>query len=106
MSDNEHTKGLDKLFDCAAIAAFCRKNGIRKLSVFGSVAKGIDRPDSDVDVLIELDSDVKKGLFAIAKLEMELSTLIGRKVDLVTIGGLKEMIRDTILSEAEVLYAA
>ncbi|MHB9036104.1 MAG: nucleotidyltransferase family protein [Armatimonadota bacterium] len=106
MTDSKNSKRLNELFDFDAIASFCHKNGIRKLSVFGSVAKGLARPDSDVDVLIEFDPDVKIGLFALTKLEMELSDVLGRKVDLVTIGGLKTMIRDSIVSEAEVLYAA
>jgi hypothetical protein len=94
------------MFDSAKIAVFCQKHGIKKLSIFGSVAKGTFRPDSDVDVLIEFDPSIRIGLFGMTKLEMELTDIMGRKVDLVTTGGLKQLIKDTVLSEAEVLYAA
>lgn len=106
MSDSGSAGQLGNLFDQNAIASFCREHGIKKLSVFGSVARGTFRPDSDVDILIEFEPEVKIGLLGMAKLEIELSNIIGRKVDLVTEGGLKQLIKDSVISEAEVLYAA
>lgn len=59
-----------------------RAAGIRHLSLFGSVARGDDGADSDVDLAAELDPEARIGLFALAALERRLSDLIGRSVDL------------------------
>lgn len=49
-----------------AIADFCRRNGIRRLSLFGSVLRDDFRPDSDVDMLVEFEPDKRIGLFKLA----------------------------------------
>ena len=59
-----------------------RESGIRKLSLFGSVARGDAAPDSDVDLLAELDPQARIGLFRLVGLEQRLSDLLGRPVDL------------------------
>jgi uncharacterized protein len=59
-----------------------RKAGIRRLSLFGSVARGDAEADSDVDLAAELDPDARIGLFALGALERRLADLVGRKVDL------------------------
>lgn len=59
-----------------------RAAGIRRLSLFGSVARGDDQADSDVDLAAELDPAARIGLFALAGLERRLGALLGRKVDL------------------------
>ena len=87
------------------IAEFCRRNHIRKLSLFGSVLHGDSRPDSDVDLLVEFDHGHKPGFFKLAHMERELSGLIGKKVDLRTPQELSKYFRDEVLSEAEVQYA-
>jgi uncharacterized protein len=87
------------------IAAFCRRNGIRKLSLFGSVLRVDFRPDSDVDVLVEFEPGARTGLKFFA-MEHELSTILGRKVDLNTAGFLSPYFRDHVLGEAEVQYDA
>ena len=89
-----------------AIPEFCKKNHIQKLSVFGSMARGDFREDSDVDVLVTFLPDTKVGLIALSRMAIELSEIFGRKVDLVTERSLKHMIKDAVISEAEVLYAA
>jgi len=65
------------------IAAFCRRNHIRSLSFFGSVLRDDFRPDSDVDVLVEFEPGQEPGLMEIVAMEMELSEILGHKVDLV-----------------------
>ena len=65
------------------IAEFCRRNHIRSLSLFGSVLRDDFRPDSDVDVLVEFEPGHVPG-FAFFEMEIELSGILGRKVDLVT----------------------
>jgi predicted nucleotidyltransferase len=59
-----------------------RQAGIRRLSLFGSVARGDAEADSDVDLAAELDPDAGIGLFALGALERRLAELVGRKVDL------------------------
>ncbi len=87
-----------------AIAAFCEQNDIRRLSLFGSVLRDDFRPDSDIDVLVEFEPGAVVGLFDIARMERELSHLLGRKVDLRTPGDLSDYFRDLILWLAEVQY--
>jgi uncharacterized protein len=87
------------------IAAFCRRNHIRRLALFGSVLRDDFRPDSDVDVLVEFEPGTHLGL-RFFDLERELSAILGRKVDLNTHGSLSKYFRDEVLSEAEVQYDA
>jgi uncharacterized protein len=86
-----------------AIAAFCRRHRIRRLSLFGSVLRDDFRPESDVDVLVEFEPGTKVGLRFFA-IERELSEVLGRKVDLNTPGFLGKYYRDEVLQEAEVQY--
>jgi uncharacterized protein len=73
--------------DNVALQASCRRHGIRRLSLFGSTLKGTERPDSDVDLLVEFKPSATPSLFTMAEIELELSPLLGgRKVDLRTAG--------------------
>lgn len=88
------------------LAAFCRANGIRRLSVFGSALRDDFGPDSDVDLLVEFDPAHIPGLIRLAGMELELSELFdGRKVDLRTAEDLSRYFRRQVISEAEVQYA-
>ena len=87
------------------IAAFCRQNRIRRLALFGSILRDDFQPQSDVDVLVEFEPDARVGL-RFFELQDELSSLLGRKVDLNTVGFLGKHIRDNVLAEAEVQYDA
>jgi len=86
------------------IAEFCRKNHINKLAFFGSILRDDFRPDSDVDVLVTFDRSVPITLFDIAGMEIELTEMIGRKVDLRTPGDLSKYFRDQVVAKAEVQY--
>lgn len=91
----------------AALAALCRRYRIRRLSLFGSTLKGTDRPDSDVDLLVEFEPGAKPGLLTMARIEIELSPLLaGRKVDLRTAQDLSRYFRDDVVRTAEVQYEA
>ena len=90
--------------DQARIAEFCRKRHICRLALFGSVLREDFGPDSDVDVLVEFEPGHVPGLEFFA-MELELSELLGRKVDLNTPGFLSPRFRDQVLAEAEVQYA-
>ncbi|WP_131764806.1 nucleotidyltransferase family protein [Candidatus Protofrankia californiensis] len=87
------------------IAELCRRYGIAELAVFGSVARGEDKARSDVDLLYVLLPNVTLG-WEIVELRDELEKIIGRPVDLVPKSGLKWVIRDRVLAEARILYAA
>jgi uncharacterized protein len=88
------------------IAELCRHYGIAELSVFGSVARGENRPDSDVDLLYVSASDSKSSLWELWDLRDELAQLLGRKVDLVPKNSLRWVIRDQVLADARPVYAA
>jgi predicted nucleotidyltransferase len=88
------------------IAEFCRRNQIKTLSLFGSVLREAFGPDSDVDVLVEFEPEAQVGFMALGRMRRELAVLLGWPVDLVPRDGLKPLIREAILSSAEVLYAA
>ena len=89
-----------------AIAAFCREHGIQRLAVFGSALRSDFHPDSDIDLLVEFEPERVPGLLGIARMERELSTLLGgRKVDLRTPQDLSPYFRQRVLDEAEVQYA-
>jgi len=93
--------------DDQVLAAFCRAHGIRHLSIFGSTIKGTARPDSDLDLLVEFEPDRVPGLLGMAKLEEELSALMGGKtIDLRTPGDLSRYFRDDVLRTARTRYAA
>ncbi len=97
-------KGIDISRD--RIAEFCRRHRIKKLSLFGSILRDDFRSDSDVDVLVEFESGARVGLIRLAGIEIELSELLGRRVDLNTPGFLSRYYRDRVLAEAEVQYDA
>ena len=89
-----------------SLAAFCRRNHIRRLALFGSVLREDFTPESDVDVLVEFQPGHVPGLNFVS-MERELSGLLqGRRVDLVTPKFLNVRIREQILREAEPLYVA
>jgi len=72
--------------------------GARKIRVFGSVIRGEERPDSDVDFLVELEEG--RSLMDLGGLLMDLQKLLGRNVDIVTEKGLHWYIKDRVLREA------
>jgi predicted nucleotidyltransferase len=92
--------------DKSALAEFCQHNHILKLAFFGSVLRDDFRSDSDVDMLVEFEPGREPGLLGLAKLERELSPLIGnRKVDLRTSEDLSRYFRDEVVASAELQYA-
>jgi predicted nucleotidyltransferase len=93
--------------DREAIAEFCRRHHIRKLSLFGSILREDFRDESDVDVLVEFEPDHVPGFIALHDMEAQLSSLLGgRTVDLVTERFLNRRIRERVLATAEPQYAA
>jgi len=89
-----------------AVADFCERHAVRRLALFGSVLRDDFGPESDVDVLVELAPHARVGLLAMAAMELELSGLLGRKVDLRTPPELSRYFREKVLATAELVYAA
>lgn len=87
------------------LADLCRKYGIAELSVFGSVARGEDDPDSDVDLLYVRGRDSVVG-WEFFGFHEELEALLGRPVDVVPKEGLHWTIKDRVLADARVVYAS
>jgi uncharacterized protein len=88
----------DRREDILRVAA---QHGAHNVRVFGSVARGDARPDSDVDLLVELEAG--RSLLDLGGLLMDLQTLLGREVDIVTDKGLRDRIRARVLQEARPL---
>jgi predicted nucleotidyltransferase len=87
------------------IEAFCKKHHICKFSVFGSALRQDFRPDSDIDILVEFHQDYTPGLITLAGIEIELSNILGRKVDLRTPQDLSRYFRQEVIESAEIQYA-
>jgi predicted nucleotidyltransferase len=85
------------------VVDFCRRHHIRSLALFGSVLRNDFGPDSDVDVLVEFESDHIPGFWFFG-MEEELSELFGRKVELHTPNFLSRYFRDKVRAEAETQY--
>ena len=87
------------------VSAFCRRHHICKLAFFGSVLRDDFGPDSDVDVLVEFEPGKVPGL-EFFSMQRELSTILGRKVDMNTPQDLSKYFREEVLNGAEVEYGA
>jgi len=92
--------------DQKQIETFCHKHHLTKLALFGSVLTERFGPDSDVDVLFEYDPDHVPSLFAVARMERELSEILGRKADMRTPQDLSRYFREEVVQNAVVQYVA
>ncbi len=92
--------------DKQKLIKFCRENGIKKFALFGSILTEAFSPESDVDVLVEFEENVRMDLFKYVRLARSIGDLFfeGRKVDLVTYKGLRPLLKDTIIQSSEVQY--
>ena len=87
-----------------AIAAFCARNHIRKLSLFGSILTPRFREESDIDMLVEFEPERGPGMLGLVRMERELSEMVGRKVDLRTPRDLSRYFRDEVVASAVPQY--
>ena len=88
------------------LGEFCRRHRVTRLALFGSILRDDFSPESDVDILIEFEAEVRMGLFKFASLARELEAIIGREVDLRGPEDLSFLFRDKVVREARVLHAA
>ncbi len=84
------------------ILALAEQCGLKDVRVFGSVARGEDRSDSDIDILAEYIPSSHAGL-KVFRFPREIEQMFGHKVDLVFESGLYHVVRDRILNEAKPL---
>ena len=83
------------------IVPILKRSGVKRAAVFGSVARGEARPDSDIDILVEIEEDIS--LLDFVGIKIELEEVLGRKVDLVEYSTIKPLLRKRILDEQVVL---
>lgn len=83
------------------ILQIAARHGAYNVRVFGSVARGDARPDSDVDLLVDLEPG--RSLLDLGGLLVDLQELLARNVDVITERGLRERIRERVLKEAAAL---
>ena len=93
-------------FDERLLEDLCKRWRIERLEAFGSVLRADFASGSDVDLLATYEPGVKYGFLDQARLETELESLLGRKVDLAEPHLLKWVIRERVLKEAQVVFAA
>jgi predicted nucleotidyltransferase len=84
------------------IAQALKKQGARKIAVFGSYVREEEKPGSDIDILVEFSE--RKSLLELVRIERELSEVLGIKVDLLTEKSISPYLIDTIREQMEVIY--
>ena len=84
----------------------CRRHGVARLSFFGSVVRDDFGPDSDVDVLVEFAPSARVGLMDLARIQLELSEMLDRDVQLSTPGSLSRYFRQHVVDSAVPAYVA
>jgi uncharacterized protein len=82
-----------------------KKYHVKELALFGSRARGDNRPDSDVDLLVDFIPGSRIDLIQFSELQLELQKVLGVPVDLVSRGGLKARLKERVLREARPVYA-
>jgi predicted nucleotidyltransferase len=96
----------DTKIDSTSLVKVCRRYGVKELSLFGSAVRGAMGRNSEIDVMVEFEPQIRVGLIQFESLAEELTALTGRGVDLVTKRGLKPWVRTEILKDLRVIYAA
>jgi len=91
-------------FDTDKLIEICRKNDVAMIGVFGSMARGEASDQSDIDLLVRFSR--RKSLLTLVRLEREISTALGRKVDLLTEAAISPYLSERIMSALRVVYEA
>ena len=80
------------------IVPILRKNNVVRAGIFGSYARGEQKENSDIDILVEIN-DKKFSLLDLVGLEMEIKSILKKEIDLLTYKGISPYLRDRILEE-------
>lgn len=86
------------------IITICKRYSVSTISVFGSTARGDATPNSDIDLLVDFSQPIS--FLQLVTMERELTEALGRKVDLLTENSLSPYLREQILAERQLVYAA
>jgi predicted nucleotidyltransferase len=89
-------------FETDKLIAICRANDVAMVGLFGSLSRGEGDDNSDVDLIVRFSK--RKSLLSLVKIEREISTALGRKVDLLTEAAISPYLKDRIMKELMVLY--
>ena len=104
-SEGRHGSAKEEvLARLSALEGPLRARGIASLALFGSIARGEERPDSDVDVLVDIRPDARFSLFDLGAVRNLLEDSLGREVDVTTRKGLAPAIAEQVLAEAEQVF--
>ena len=88
------------------LARFCRRHWVRRLALFGSILREDFGPESDVDVLVEFEQGRTPGMIGFGGMILELSEMLGRRVDLRTPNDLSRYFRQAVVEGSRTLHAA
>ncbi len=88
--------------DKPALIRICQANDVSMIGLFGSVSRGEDTPQSDLDLIVRFSKP--KSLLSVIRLERELSQALGKKVDLLTEAAVSPYLKDRIMKEWQVIY--
>ena len=84
------------------MVSLLKRRGVKKAAVFGSVARGRQTAQSDIDLVVEFSATPT--LFEMAKLQRELEVIVKKPIDLVTYRSLHPLIRERVMKDQQVLY--
>ncbi len=98
MSAKPYPFSLPKLIDV------CRRNDVSMVGVFGSMARGEAKKNSDIDLIVRFSK--RKSLLSMVRLERELAETLGRKVDLLTEASISPYMRERVFQEMQVVYGS
>ncbi len=91
-------------FDVNRLIDICTQNDVSMVGVFGSMARGKAKKESDIDLIVRFSKP--KSLLSVVRLERELSEALGRKVDLLTEAAISPYMRERVMKELRVVYGA
>jgi predicted nucleotidyltransferase len=101
----QHTHISELVIPERALREFCQRNQIQWLALFGSALREDFTPESDIDLLVDFEPEAQISFLDLSRMQRQLAELWGRPVDLVPRQGLKPLIRQQILADAQILYA-
>lgn len=93
---------MDRASMLSKMTQLLREQGATKVSIFGSYARGEERPDSDIDVIVEFSE--RKSLLELVRIERALSEALGVRVDLLTEKSISPYLIDIVKQQMEVIY--
>lgn len=91
-------------FDVNRLIDICIQNDVSMVGVFGSMARGKAKKESDIDLIVRFSK--RKSLLSVVRLERELSDAMGRKVDWLTEAAISPYMRERVMKELRVVYGA